>query len=252
MLAETGPAAESAPGSAPGPLPALPAQRTWGFTVQLYSLRSMGSWGHGDLHDLAELAAWSARELGAGFIQVNPLHAAEPLPPISPSPYLPMTRMFTSPLYLRVEDIPEYHQLADVDRAAVRQLAAPLRARNCTPELIDRDAVWLAKRAALELISQIELTPERRGRVRGLPRRARGGAGVLVGLVRPGRTARARLADVAAGLLERLSGSGDRGGRCRAAPRRVVPFLAAVALRSAAGRRAAGGDGRRDGARHHP
>ena len=165
-LVETGPAAESAPGSAPGPLPALPvlpAQRTWGFTVQLYSLRSMGSWGHGDLHDLAELAAWSARELGAGFIQVNPLHAAEPLPPISPSPYLPMTRMFTSPLYLRVEDIPEYHQLADVDRAAVRQLAAPLRARNCTPDLIDRDAVWLAKRAALELISQIELTPERRG-----------------------------------------------------------------------------------------
>ena len=42
---------------------------------------------------------------------VNPLHAAEPLPPVSPSPYLPMTRLFTSPLYLRVEDIPEYARL---------------------------------------------------------------------------------------------------------------------------------------------
>ena len=37
----------------------LPARRSWGFTVQLYSVRSRASWGHGDLHDLAELAAWS-------------------------------------------------------------------------------------------------------------------------------------------------------------------------------------------------
>ena len=66
------------------------------------------SWGHGDLHDLAELARWSASELGAGFVLINPLHAAEPLPPVSPSPYLPMTRRYASPLYLRVEDIPEY------------------------------------------------------------------------------------------------------------------------------------------------
>jgi hypothetical protein len=33
-----------------------PAQRSWGFAVQLYSLRSRGSWGHGDLRDLADLA----------------------------------------------------------------------------------------------------------------------------------------------------------------------------------------------------
>ena len=25
----------------------VPAKRSWGFTVQLYSLRSRGSWGHG-------------------------------------------------------------------------------------------------------------------------------------------------------------------------------------------------------------
>ena len=61
----------------------MPAERSWGFTVQLYSLRSRGSWGHGDLRDLADFAAWSARDLGAGFVLINPLHAAEPLPPIS-------------------------------------------------------------------------------------------------------------------------------------------------------------------------
>ncbi len=87
---------------------ACPRERSWGFAVQLYSLRSRGSWGHGDLRDLADLAAWSARDLGAGFVLINPLHAAEPLPPVSPSPYLPMSRRWVSPLYLRIEDIPEY------------------------------------------------------------------------------------------------------------------------------------------------
>ena len=125
-------------------------------------LRSRGSWGHGDLRDLADLAAWSARDLGAGFILVNPLHAAEPLPPVSPSPYLPMTRRFTSPLYLRIEDIPEYQDLTDDQHEQIDKLAAPLRACNATSDLIDRDAVWTAKRAALEIIYQVPLSGTRR------------------------------------------------------------------------------------------
>src|SRR5512146_2021183 len=80
----------------------VPWNRSWGFALQLYSLRSRDSWGHGDLRDLADLARWSARDLGASFVLINPLHAAEPLPPISPSPYLPMTRRYISPLYLRI------------------------------------------------------------------------------------------------------------------------------------------------------
>ncbi len=118
-----------------------PARRSWGFTVQLYSVRSRASWGHGDLHDLADLATWSGRELGADFVLVNPLHAAEPLPPVSPSPYLPMTRRQVSPLYLRIEDIPEYEKLSVSDRARVDDLGAPLRAASTTAALIDRDAV---------------------------------------------------------------------------------------------------------------
>ena len=64
----------------------VPSERSWGFTIQLYSLRSRRSWGHGDLRDLADFAAWSAGELGAGFALINPLHAAEPVPPVSPRP----------------------------------------------------------------------------------------------------------------------------------------------------------------------
>jgi len=141
--------------------PVVPSRRQWGFAVQLYSVRSRESWGHGDLHDLAELARWSAAALGAGFVLVNPLHAAEPLPPVSASPYLPMTRLFTSPLYLRVEDIPEYAALPAADKAAIDRLAAPLREANNTPYLIDRDALWTAKRQALQLISKVPLTGPR-------------------------------------------------------------------------------------------
>jgi 4-alpha-glucanotransferase len=140
----------------------FPARRSWGFTVQLYSVRSRASWGHGDLHDLADLAAWSGRELGADFVLVNPLHAAEPLPPVSPSPYLPMTRRQVSPLYLRIEDIPEYGKLSAGDRARVDALGEPLRAASTTAALIDRDTVWEAKRTALEIIRAVPLSDGRR------------------------------------------------------------------------------------------
>jgi 4-alpha-glucanotransferase len=151
-----------APGSRPGPvLAGIPDTRSWGFSVQLYSVRSRQSWGHGDLGDLADLATWSGTDLGAGFLLINPLHAVEPRPPLSASPYLPMTRRFTSPLYLRVEDIPEYGTLTAGDRVRIDSLAAPLRTRNASSELLDRDDVWRAKRAALEIIYRQPLTATR-------------------------------------------------------------------------------------------
>ena len=155
-----------APPGRPGPVGAavapFPTRRGWGFAVQLYSVRSRASWGHGDLHDLADLAAWSGGDMGADFVLVNPLHAAEPQPPVSPSPYLPMSRRQISPLYLRIEDIPEFEGLSAGDRARVEALAAPLRAASGTAALIDRDAVWAAKRAAAELIRAVPLTASRR------------------------------------------------------------------------------------------
>ena len=93
---------------------------------------------------------------------INPLHAAEPLPPVSPSPYLPMTRRYVSPLYLRVEDIPEYQRLDARQRERIDALAAPLRAASVTAGLIDRDAVWAAKREALEIIHRVPLSDRRR------------------------------------------------------------------------------------------
>jgi 4-alpha-glucanotransferase len=151
----------SPPGQRSRAVATVPGKRAWGFTVQLYSLRSRASWGHGDLRDLADLARWSALDLGADFVLINPLHAAEPVAPVSPSPYLPMSRRFISPLYLRIEDIPEYRSLPDADRSLIGALAAPLLALSTTASLIDRDAVWTAKRAALAIIRKVPLSPAR-------------------------------------------------------------------------------------------
>jgi 4-alpha-glucanotransferase len=162
VFGDTGVGEQGAGEHGAGVVAPFPARRSWGFTVQLYSVRSRASWGHGDLHDLADLAAWSGRELGADFVLVNPLHAAEPLPPVSPSPYLPMTRRQVSPLYLRIEDIPEYGKLSAGDRARVDALGEPLRAASTTAALIDRDTVWEAKRTALEIIRAVPLSDGRR------------------------------------------------------------------------------------------
>ncbi|MGW7450690.1 4-alpha-glucanotransferase [Streptomyces sp. NPDC054787] len=147
---------------APDRAPAAP-ERAHGLLVQLYSLLSEDSWGMGDLGDLAELARWAGRTHGAGFIQVNPLHAAVPGTPTDPSPYRPSSRRFPDPVHLRIEDVPEYAHCPD--RAALAALAA--RGGELRREvlekgaLIDRDAVWALKRAALELLYAVPRTPER-------------------------------------------------------------------------------------------
>ncbi|AHH96477.1 4-alpha-glucanotransferase [Kutzneria albida] len=129
---------------APAKLPEPP--RAWGWMVQLYALHSARSWGVGDLADLRELVGW-AGGTGAGVVLLNPLHAVAPVHPIQPSPYSPSSRRFTNPIYLRVDEVPEYALADESTRARVDALAvSPDWAR------IDYDAVWRAKIGALELL----------------------------------------------------------------------------------------------------
>ncbi|MBU9765310.1 4-alpha-glucanotransferase [Mycobacterium sp. TNTM28] len=136
---------------------ALPSRldrgRAWGLAVQLYSVRSQNSWGTGDLTDLADLAVWSASAHGAGFILVNPLHAAAPTAPMEPSPYLPTSRRFGNPLYLRVEAIPEFAAVRH--RGHIRRLRAAVNRRADQHPTIDRDDAWQAKRSALEQVYRV-------------------------------------------------------------------------------------------------
>lgn len=121
--------------------------RAWGWAVQLYATRSRESWGIGDLADLRAIREWAARS-GAGFLMVNPLAAVAPTLPQEDSPYLPASRRFHNPLYLRVEEIP------GADVVGLADLAIRGRALNGEP-LIDRDVVWRLKEAALRRLFDV-------------------------------------------------------------------------------------------------
>ena len=134
--------------------------RGWGLMAQLYSVRSRASWGMGDFADLGDLAAIAGRE-GADFLLVNPVHAAEVTSPIEPSPYRPASRRFLAPLYVRPEDIREVAYLTPTERAVIEAARTPVAASNDDPTRIDRDAVWAAKRVALDAIFVVPLSAGR-------------------------------------------------------------------------------------------
>jgi len=129
--------------------------RLWGFATQLYSIPSRSSWGLGDLADLRQLARWSASEHSAGYVLINPINAAAPLSPMEPSPYLPMSRRYFNPIYLRIEEIPEFDRLSATDRAECDRLRLEARDGRLGSGLIDRDTAWSAKRKALALIHTV-------------------------------------------------------------------------------------------------
>lgn len=117
----------------------LPADRAWGWAVQLYATRSRASWGIGDLADLRAVRRMAADQ-GAGFVLINPLHAVAPTPEQEASPYLPATRRFRNPIYLRVSEVPGAEDV-DLEDDTGRALSEG--------PLIDRDAIWARKREAL-------------------------------------------------------------------------------------------------------
>jgi 4-alpha-glucanotransferase len=144
--------------------------RAWGLMTQLYSVRSRASWGIGDFADLADLAA-IVGERGADFVLINPIHAAEVAAPIEPSPYLPASRRFIAPLYVRPEDVREAAYLTADQRTVLDRARRPVAARNTEPDDIDRDAAWEAKKAALEVVFA---APRSIGRQRSLEAFVRG------------------------------------------------------------------------------
>jgi 4-alpha-glucanotransferase len=124
----------------------LPAVRpSWGWQVQLYALHSPDSWGIGDLADLRSFVTGAAG-LGAGVVLVNPVQAITPVSPVERSPYSPTSRRFANPLTLRVTETDAFRR-AGADTRRRLETLAPHHS-----ELIDYDAVWAAKLAALELL----------------------------------------------------------------------------------------------------
>ncbi|WP_197088338.1 4-alpha-glucanotransferase [Corynebacterium occultum] len=132
-----------------------------GVMAQIYSVRSRDSWGMGDFHDLGSLAEIVAEKAEADFLLINPMHAAEPFPPAEDSPYLPTTRRFINPIYLRIEDVPELVMLDKALRAEVEELARGFRELNSSAEIIERNPVYEAKLQVLRELYALPRTRER-------------------------------------------------------------------------------------------
>ena len=150
--------------SAPERIPMLPAMehdQLWGWMAQLYSIRSAGSWGVGDFEDLKTLMVDSHSKTGADFMLVNPLHACEPVAPLTPSPYLPISRRFINFTYIRPEAIEEYAGLGDELKSQIGELHAQAEPLNGDAQIIDRDSMWRVKMHALWLIFKAGRSEER-------------------------------------------------------------------------------------------
>lgn len=143
-----------APDRCLGPEAIAPQGRVWGYTLQLYGLRSGRDWGMGDFTDLANFCRGAAAQ-GAQAVGVNPLHALFLADSRHVSPYSPSARNLLNPLYVDVETVPE---LAESPEAQAR-LATPehqgrLRALR-DADLVDHPAVAATKLEILEKLFDV-------------------------------------------------------------------------------------------------
>ena len=76
-------------------------EKSWGLSLQLYSVRSEQNLGIGDFHDLQQIIKQVA-PLGAKYILLNPLHALFDNDVERASPYSPNDRLCLNPLYIDV------------------------------------------------------------------------------------------------------------------------------------------------------
>ena len=116
-------------------------RRMWALAFQLYAVRSQTNWGHGDFGDLLAMIDLAA-DLGAAAIALNPLHALFDDTPEQASPYSPSSRLFLNPLYIALDQVPEFPGAA---AAGLGERIAALRAQS----MVDYRGVAEVKQRAL-------------------------------------------------------------------------------------------------------
>lgn len=125
-----------------------PPRGRGGLMVNLYSVRSAANLGIGDVGDLRALIDL-AKERGLDFVGVNPLHAIRATR-LECSPYSPISRSWRNPLYIDVEQVPEFATSAAARR--ILRERRPLLARLRRARRLDWDAVRRLKLAVLRAL----------------------------------------------------------------------------------------------------
>jgi len=133
-----------APPEAYSPEAAL--RKRFGVTAQLYAMHRQGDQGVGDFSTLT-LAAEAAGGAGAAYFGVSPMHMLFPRDRERASPYHPSDRRFLDPILIDVLDaaLPR-----DEGFDAALGALGPAIAAASAAKLVDYQAVWTIKRAALE------------------------------------------------------------------------------------------------------
>lgn len=85
----------------------LESSKLWGYATQLYAMKSKRNWGVGDFTDLKNFVDVCAK-CGADVIGLNPLNILEHNYPENASPYLSVSRLFLNPIYIDIENVPEF------------------------------------------------------------------------------------------------------------------------------------------------
>ncbi len=116
--------------------------KLWGYAIQLYSLKSKRNWGVGDFTDLKNFVKLCAQS-GADIIGVNPLNTLCHDYPENASPYSSISRQFLNPIYIDIENVPEFDAK---DKNDIEYLLNELR----TSELIEYGKVYPLKAKILE------------------------------------------------------------------------------------------------------
>ncbi len=125
--------------------------KVWGYTAQLYSLRSNKNWGIGDFSDLLDLCTHASQQ-GASLVGLNPLHALFKHNPAHKSPYSPSSRQFLNPIYIDVTAIDNYDLCKDA-QVMVKSDAFQERLTHIrNSSLVDYTAVADIKYEIIELL----------------------------------------------------------------------------------------------------
>lgn len=117
-------------------------QKLWGYALQLYSLKSRRNWGIGDFTDLKNFVGLCA-DCGANVIGLNPLNVLNHNYPEDASPYSSISREFLNPIYIDVEEVPEFDP---ADKEPLTNLLNELR----SSELIEYSKIYPLKVKMLE------------------------------------------------------------------------------------------------------
>jgi 4-alpha-glucanotransferase len=135
------------------PRRALTTGRSLGVFSPLYGLRGESDWGVGTFTELARLAD-HVGSLGAELVGTLPMFPSFFTPPVDPSPYLPVSRLFVNELFIDIESLPEFGRSEQARSLAESAgFGRELAAISQRP-LVEYAEVMAHKRRVLELCAE--------------------------------------------------------------------------------------------------